>query len=81
MYQVSANGQMKFWEKKESKPDVVLKTAGQTFIVDTKWKIVDNAEPSDSDLKQIFAYNIFWNAIGEEILYEMKLSTIEAKHR
>ena len=62
-----------FWEHKPIRPDIVVKykTNGtaQTCIIDAKWKIIDTREPSDSDLKQMFAYNLYWNAGRSMLLY------------
>ena len=53
---------MEFWETKTNKPDIVIKLGEATFIINTKWKIIDNAEPSDADLKQMYAYNQYWDS-------------------
>jgi 5-methylcytosine-specific restriction enzyme subunit McrC len=58
-----------FWEAKIIKPDIVLKKDKKTYIIDTKWKVVDNNEPSDNDLKQMFAYNLLWKAEKSMLLY------------
>jgi len=62
-----------FWEERIIRPDIVLecKTNGstQTYIIDTKWKIIDADHPSDDDLKQMFAYNAYWNADKSMLLY------------
>ena len=31
-------------------------------IIDTKWKIPQNKEPNDADIKQIYVYNLEFNA-------------------
>lgn len=58
-----------FWEAKIIKPDIVLKKDKKTYIIDTKWKVVDNSEPSDNDLKQMFTYNLYWKAEKSLLLY------------
>ena len=62
-----------FWEHKSIFPDIVVeyKTNGtaQTYIIDTKWKIIDAIDPADNDLKQMFAYNLYWNAGKSMLLY------------
>lgn len=61
----------RFWLKKSIRPDIVLDYAHngvpQRVIVDTKWKVPPNGKPSDDDLKQMFVYNVQFNA-GESIL-------------
>lgn len=62
-----------FWEHKTIRPDIVVehKTNGstQTYIIDTKWKVIDTNEPSDNDLKQMFAYNLYWQSEKSMLLY------------
>ena len=40
-------------------------------MIDTKWKVLDvkNTKPSDDDLKQMYAYNLYWNANKSMLLY------------
>ncbi len=59
----------KFWEDKKIRPDIVLKIKNDIFVIDTKWKIVDSMRPSDNDLKQMFVYNLHWNAKKTLLLY------------
>ena len=69
----------KFWENKLIKPDIVLtKTIYDTkkekkvkfkYIIDTKWKIIDPKKPGDDDLKQMYAYNMYWGATKSMLLY------------
>lgn len=61
-YDISEQKSKDFWETKTIRPDIVIKKGEATFIIDTKWKIIDNAEPSDADLKQMYAYNQYWNS-------------------
>lgn len=68
-YHISPQNSTKFWESKRIKPDIVIKHKGEIFIIDTKWKIINNHKPSDDDLKQMFAYNLFWKAEKSLLLY------------
>jgi 5-methylcytosine-specific restriction enzyme subunit McrC len=72
-YKVEFQNSQKFWENKTIRPDlVVVKTSGsesETFVIDTKWKIIDIRNPSDDDLKQMYAYNIYWDACKSMLLY------------
>jgi len=72
--EVSFQNSQRFWESKTIRPDLViskLNLSGATdkFIIDTKWKIIDSRNPSDDDLKQMFAYNIYWQAGKSMLLY------------
>lgn len=67
--QVSFQNSDKFWENKRIRPDIVLKTKDETFVIDTKWKIIEANNPSDDDLKQMFVYNLHWEAEKTLLLY------------
>lgn len=73
---VSFQNKDKFWEKKVIKPDIVISQTfsdpekkPQTLVIDTKWKIIDPDRPSDDDLKQMYAYNMYWNSQKSILLY------------
>ena len=72
---VSFQNKQKFWEDQEIRPDLVItenKPQGnETYIIDTKWKVLDanNPKPSDDDLKQMYAYNLYWDAKRSMLLY------------
>ncbi|MBS1781602.1 MAG: restriction endonuclease [Bacteroidetes bacterium] len=67
--EVSFQNSDKFWENKRIRPDIVLITQEETFVIDTKWKIVEANNPSDDDLKQMFVYNLHWHAEKALLLY------------
>ena len=68
-YKVSFQNSDKFWEHKTIRPDIVITSKTETFIIDTKWKIVEANKPSDDDLKQMFTYNLHWEAEKSMLLY------------
>lgn len=56
------------------KPDIIIidkrdDKKPKTFVVDTKWKILKDTKPDDNDLKQMFVYNLFWDAGKSFLLY------------
>lgn len=67
--EVSFQNSDKFWENKRIRPDIVLKTKNEAFVIDTKWKIIEANNPSDDDLKQMFVYNLHWKAEKTLLLY------------
>lgn len=75
--EVSFQNSDKFWENKRIRPDIVLKTKDETFVIDTKWKIIEANNPSDDDLKQMFVYNLHWKAEKTLLLYP-KLNQIDS---
>ncbi|MCE7995321.1 MAG: restriction endonuclease [Roseivirga sp.] len=58
-----------FWADRTLIPDMVVDLPDDKIVIDTKWKIIDNAKPSTADLRQIFAYNIYWQAQKGYLLY------------
>ena len=67
--QVFSQESKRFWKNKCIRPDIIFKTGKETFIIDTKWKIIETNNPSDEDLKQMFVYNLHWNAEKALLLY------------
>lgn len=68
-FEINGQEAQKFWKCKKIKPDLVLKQGSETFIIDTKWKIIEETKPSDDDLKQMFAYNLYWKSQKSILLY------------
>jgi 5-methylcytosine-specific restriction enzyme subunit McrC len=69
-YKISFQNSDTFWENKTIRPDIVITNIeGENFIIDTKWKIVESDNPSDSDLKQMFTYNLHWESTKSMLLY------------
>jgi 5-methylcytosine-specific restriction enzyme subunit McrC len=73
---VSFQNKQVFWEGRTIRPDLVLiktkeNSEEETYIIDTKWKVLDvtNPKPSDNDLKQMYAYNLYWDAKRSMLLY------------
>lgn len=67
--EVSGQESKSFWGSNSLKPDVVLRTAGKTYIIDTKWKRPKNSTASIADLRQMYAYCRFWDAEKALLLY------------
>ena len=66
---VSRQDSKKFWKNKCIRPDIILQIGQKTFVIDTKWKIIETNNPSDEDLKQMFVYNLHWDAEKALLLY------------
>lgn len=80
-YEVNFQNSEDFWEKKTIRPDIVLahkQDNEKKYIIDTKWKIIESNDPSDQDLKQMFAYNIYWDTGKSLLLYPGSESREEA---
>jgi 5-methylcytosine-specific restriction enzyme subunit McrC len=76
-YSVSYQNRKKFWNNKLIKPDIVLKLGSETLVIDTKWKLVDANRPSDADLKQMYTYNMYWEANKSMLLYPTSENDLE----
>lgn len=80
---ISGQRQKKFWSSdkpqmsKSVRPDIVIEKGGETYIVDTKWKLPKNGRPSDDDLKQIYVYNKLWNAKRGILLYPKPVNGLD----
>ena len=66
---VSRQDFKKFWKNKCIRPDIILQIEQKIFVIDTKWKIIETNNPSDEDLKQMFVYNLHWDAEKALLLY------------
>lgn len=68
---IQAQGVDHFWNNKMIRPDIVIEEieTKRNFIIDTKWKVIDNNQPSDDDLKQMYSYNQYWSAAKSILLY------------
>ena len=53
-----------FWRHADSnsrkmiRPDIVLETPNESFVLDTKWKILHDVYSDDDDLKQLYTYSL-----------------------
>ncbi len=68
-YEVMAQNSMPFWEGRRIRPDIVIRRGDETWIIDTKWKVLDSKNVADDDLKQMFVYNLHWDAEKSMLLY------------
>ncbi len=69
-FKVFGQQSKRFWNYRTLKPDIVIVKDNTKFIIDTKWKSIKNGnDVSTEDLRQIFAYNEFWNAQKGMLLY------------
>jgi 5-methylcytosine-specific restriction enzyme subunit McrC len=50
------------------KPDITIETENEYFVLDTKWKLVDN-KPSMEDIRQMYAYHHYFDASKVALLY------------
>lgn len=81
-WEVLGQKSAKFWENKSIRPDIVLKKKGQeeptNIVMDTKWKVMLDSNPSDTDLKQMYAYNHYFNCNKSFLVYP-KIHPIDSR--
>ncbi len=58
-----------FWESRGLRADIIVESEDSRLVIDTKWKVLKNNTPSDSDLKQMFVYNLHYNTDLSILLY------------
>lgn len=62
-----------FWKPEDGsrrsiKPDVIVSTNNENYVLDTKWKLVSN-KPSIEDIRQMYAYHHYFEAKKVALLY------------
>ena len=75
-WSMTTQHQKPFWSvdsykwSKVIRPDIVISHPTKpAVIIDTKWKMPEGNIPADTDLKQMFAYNEYWQGIHAILLY------------
>lgn len=58
-----------FWKNISIRPDIVIEKGNNRYIIDTKWKNIDNVDPSTNDLRQMYVYNDYWKSDKAMLLY------------
>ena len=58
-----------FWQRITIRPDIVIKKEEEYFVIDTKWKNIQNFNPSTQDLRQMYVYNDYWKSVRSMLLY------------
>lgn len=58
-----------FWESRGLRADIIVETEYKRVVIDTKWKVLKDNNPSDSDLKQMFVYNLHYATDLSILLY------------
>jgi 5-methylcytosine-specific restriction enzyme subunit McrC len=74
-YSIKSQMTKQFWKKdggrsKKMIPDIVIDNANNEMVVlDTKWKNIETSNPTDADLRQMYAYSKFHNNAKTALLY------------
>lgn len=71
--QIQGQSSKRFWGSKSIRPDIVINfnDGGEShrLILDTKWKLPSGGQPSDDDLKQMYAYNLQFGSFNSLLIY------------
>lgn len=67
--EVKEQNRTPFWETRGLRADIILETENKRLVIDTKWKVLNDNKPSDSDLKQMFVYNLHYDTNLSILLY------------
>ena len=65
-----------FWQRRTIRPDLVLQIGQRKYVLDTKWKVLQNNAPSIEDLKQLYVYGQYFKAERGVLLYP-KMHTLK----
>lgn len=58
-----------FWQRRMIRPDLLLEIDGKKYVLDTKWKVLNNDSPSMEDLKQLYIYCQYFHAEQGVLIY------------
>ena len=65
-YEVRAQSSRTYWQttrgSAQLRPDIVLRTATETVVLDAKWKLLPGRQPGAQDLRQLYAYGTQFGA-------------------
>lgn len=67
--EVYGQSSKEFWQGVSIRPDIVVKKKDQVFVIDTKWKNIQQSKPSTHDLRQMYVYNDYWESVQSMLLY------------
>ncbi len=58
-----------FWQRRTIRPDLIIQIGKRKYVLDTKWKVLQNNSPSMEDLKQLYIYCQYFDAELGILLY------------
>lgn len=81
-YTVSGQISKNFWKPeigytKTIRPDIILSQNGEVkAVLDTKWKNIGDSNPSDDDLRQLYAYSRYHSNVPAYLIYPGEVNII-----
>lgn len=76
---IKEQNNLPFWESNQVKADIVIEAGNKSIVIDTKWKIMNDTSPSSVDLKQMFVYNLHYEAHLSILLYPKTIHSTQEK--
>lgn len=58
-----------FWQEKTLRPDILIQANDKKYLFDTKWKVLEKPQPNDSDLRQMYVYQQYFDADQSVLIY------------
>ncbi|HAO07349.1 MAG TPA: restriction endonuclease [Chryseobacterium sp.] len=82
--QVYGQNSTGFWNGITIRPDIVLEkkindTEKEILVIDTKWKNIEQSQPSTHDLRQMYVYNEFWKSTRAMLLYPSQITSLHSE--
>lgn len=83
--QVFTQNSRSFWKpingpKRTIRPDIRIQVGDQTFICDTKWKLLKDNRPSMEDIRQMYAYHQYFKAVKVALIYPGDMQSFSGKY-
>lgn len=85
-FKVKSQSKKYFWKPEKGnrvgiRPDIIVqKNNDECFVIDTKWKNLDNLRPSDDDLKQMFVYHDYYKAKKVALAYPGDFQKVQGRY-
>lgn len=73
-YKISQQPHKPFWQAETGRqsriePDIFISKDNDSYILDTKWKILKDSKPSIEDLRQMYVYHDYYEAKKTVLVY------------
>lgn len=83
--QVFAQNSKSFWKptngpRRTIRPDIRIVIGDQTFICDTKWKVLKDNRPSMEDIRQMYAYHQYFKANKVALIYPGNMESFSGRY-